>query len=322
MKVIMVMSGGPEAPIIFGDLKKDSRVVYLEHPLISLSSKILTVFRKLHLATRLNKYFRLPFKGIWNSTLSLDTVVNNQEHCKVLFINTSIVKYDIGYLQALKNKKNVEYYLYMLDSVNSAQGKNVAKYLKSDLFRQIYSFDVGDCKQYGFKYFVQPLSAFEKRDLKQEVVYDMYFLGRSKGRLDTLLSIKQLFSSLKLLFKVIPATNQEKSRVVQENCFSEYISYQENVENILKSNVILEIVQENQRGNTLRFQEAILYNKKLLTNNVTVKETPFYNEQYIRYFHSLEDIDMDWVQKKEEVRHDYNGEFSPSKLIDLIIHDV
>ena len=36
--VIMVMSGGPEAPLIFGDLEYDSRVIYLKKPFLDINS--------------------------------------------------------------------------------------------------------------------------------------------------------------------------------------------------------------------------------------------------------------------------------------------
>ena len=69
---------------------------------------------------------------------------------------------------------------------------------------------------------------------------------------------------------------------------------------------------------SLRYFEAIVYNKKLLTNNPEVVELPYYDERYMRVFESIEDIDVDWVKAIEKIDYKYKGEFSPLGIIEYI----
>ena len=83
----------------------------------------------------------------------------------------------------------------------------------------------------------------------------------------------------------------------------------------MKANVLLEIVIPGVgAGATLRYYEAVMYGKKLLTNNPTVKELSFYDERFIRYFEKPEDIDLEWVKAREKVDYNYTGEFSTANF--------
>ncbi|WP_143413757.1 hypothetical protein [Haemophilus paracuniculus] len=319
------MSGGPEAPLVFGDLKFDERVIYLEKPLNPISS-LLDNFRKIHLATKINKKVELPLRGIWDKTLSLSTI-NFSKDVKyhIIFINTSIVKYNIEYLRNLKKQYNIDFYLYMLDSVNTYRGYEVRQYLfQYNILTRIYSFDNEDCKKYQFTYFVQPIA---KQNLKNEGIsendYDLYFLGRSKGRGSELAKFYEKYhKQLKLNIKVLPDNQTEEDSFRKLGIYSDYIPYIENVSNILKSNVILELLQHKQSGNSLRYQEAIIYNKKLITTNKNIVNLPFFNEKNMVIIDNLDQIDLDWIQDKTIVDYCYNNEFSATKLIDHIAENV
>ena len=69
---------------------------------------------------------------------------------------------------------------------------------------------------------------------------------------------------------------------------------------------------------TARYPEAIALNKKILTNNRNVLSERFYDERYIHYFDRIEDVDLDWLKKREEINYQYNGEYSPRELINAV----
>ncbi len=83
------------------------------------------------------------------------------------------------------------------------------------------------------------------------------------------------------------------------------------------SNCILEVLQDGQTGSTLRYLEAVCYNKKLLTTNPRIKNYPFYDERYMKVFSSESDIDYDWVKKRETINYGYKDEFSPKYFFNL-----
>lgn len=86
----------------------------------------------------------------------------------------------------------------------------------------------------------------------------------------------------------------------------------------MRSNCLLELVQEGQVGATARYCEAVVYGKKLLTNNNYVRFLPFYNEEYIKIFDKVDDIDFDWVKEIVHVDFEYKDEFSPNHVIERI----
>ena len=126
---------------------------------------------------------------------------------------------------------------------------------------------------------------------------------------------------LNLNIKIVSDNQAEKEKLLSSGVYSDYISYEENIKNILYSKVILEVIQENQSGNTLRYQEAILYNRKLLTNNENIINMPFYNSKYMRVFTDITELDINWIKNNEIITYNYNNEFSASKLVDDIVKD-
>ena len=60
---------------------------------------------------------------------------------------------------------------------------------------------------------------------------------------------------------------------------------------------IVEVVKEGQTGVSLRTCEAIAFNKKLLTNNVQIKEMPFYDSRFISVFTDSDEIDTEFVNR-------------------------
>ena len=81
----------------------------------------------------------------------------------------------------------------------------------------------------------------------------------------------------------------------------------------------MEILQKNQHGATLRYFEAVCYNKKLLTNNKDIIYYPFYNSKWMKVFTNISEIDIEWLRTNENIDYKYSGEFSPKLLIDKIL---
>ena len=64
---------------------------------------------------------------------------------------------------------------------------------------------------------------------------------------------------------------------------------------------------------TLRTVEALCFKKKLLTNNSTIKDMPFYDPRFIQIFSkdALDQIDMEFLKRREKVSYQYDNEYSP-----------
>ena len=94
----------------------------------------------------------------------------------------------------------------------------------------------------------------------------------------------------------------------------EFVAYDVILERTLAANVIIDIV-DNNAPITLRAYEAVVYNKKLLTNNKKILEFKYYDRRYIQYFEKVEDINWDWVKESVNVNYSYTGDFSPAGVI-------
>lgn len=112
----------------------------------------------------------------------------------------------------------------------------------------------------------------------------------------------------------------EKFKKIEEkDVYYGLLPYDENVKRGIESNCILEIVRKDFIGFTQRYFEAIVFNKKLLSNNPAIKEMPYYNPDYMQYFEKVNDIDWEWVKEVDEVDYQYKGEFDPQNWEDKII---
>ena len=94
--------------------------------------------------------------------------------------------------------------------------------------------------------------------------------------------------------------------------------YGEMLEKTINSRCVLELSQDKEYGFTSRSQEAIIYNKKLITDSLIVKEQKFYPSKDILFINDVADINPDFVKEMNEVDYGYNGEYSPLRMIENI----
>lgn len=101
----------------------------------------------------------------------------------------------------------------------------------------------------------------------KKIEYDFYFLGEAKDRKELIHSIKDtlLEKGYTCNFIVIDA-------------YKDRISYEENIANLQNCRCIVDIVNPNQQGVTLRPLEATFFGKKLLTNSKRDAIIDLYNE--------------------------------------------
>lgn len=156
--------------------------------------------------------------------------------------------------------------------------------LKPDVLRkyncQLFSWDIQDCLRYGLKY---QCSCYDKElilssNVKEE--YDFCFIGLDKGRLK-LLKILQRYSdihNLRCYFHVCP--NHNFFRIINR-VYKKPIPYEDYLRIILNSKCVVDFVQKGQSGTTMRTMECIFLKKKLISNNLFLKQMDFYHSENI-----------------------------------------
>lgn len=302
--------------IIFNDFYLDERaIVWLARK--DSRFKIVNFAQRVHFNRALNNIIDLPFKRIWCNSLKNIKWETDVEYF-LFFLNTSIYPIKPEDLIELKKKYNIKLVMFIWDKWDSIDCKEVKKYLSEIKFDYVLTFDLQDAQRNGFIYANLPYSVLS--DLNCIVEYDLYMAGSDKGRLGEILQIYEQAKSHNITEKFrIVKVKLSNQKYKNEIIYNKYITYRALVEESVKSNCILEVMNAGQSGPTLRYYEAVCYNKKLLTNNKNVVNFPFYNPDYIHVYEKPEDIDWNWVKERITIDYHYDGRFSPTRFIDKII---
>lgn len=150
---------------------------------------------------------------------------------------------------------------------------------------ELWSFSEDDCTKYNLKY-NSTYYFLKKQGLHNTSNKKIFFCGKDKGRYTQLQLFKQQLSMLgyESDFHIIKDNTSPK-----DGEFSSYLPYRQMVSHIYNSYAIVEILQDGQTGMSLRVMESIFFKKKLITNNCTLKQAPFYNKHNI-YILGQDDI--------------------------------
>jgi len=137
-----------------------------------------------------------------------------------------------------------------------------------------WSFDENDCKKYSMCYNTQFFFETAEKN-KENIEYDVVFIGKNKGRKKELIKIQSQFNNvgLKTFFYIV-----ENNKIFSKNHF---LPYDEIIKFNKSSKAILDFVSKGQAGLTLRPLEAVFLEKKLITNNQNINMYDFYNEKNV-----------------------------------------
>lgn len=277
----------------------------------------LNLVRDLHFSERVNRHLWLPLKGAWNSTYALsDYPFDSQERYWVIILNGTLrTHYSDGFFEKLRRTHpNVRVAMVLYDS--SCNPSSSRAFRMSDEFDAVFSFDEGDCARYGFEHIWSTLSYpdFVRKD--PEMASDAFFVGTADGRCEILTEslsrVASVLSSCHFEVVGVPPSSRVESTVIE---YGPGMSYTRALQYSYNSGCLVEVVRPGQVGVTLRTCEAIMFNKKLLTNNASLKSMPFYNPEYMSIFKSPDEIDESFLLADMDVDYQYDGCFSPIRIV-------
>ena len=132
---------------------------------------------------------------------------------------------------------------------------------------RLCSFDRGDSKLYDM--FFADTYYFDCLDIaNKEFENKAFYIGIYRPNRETQLSnIKK---------QLIGCGVEPDFHLMRFNDKKNRMPYERVVENIRKSFCIVDLTRDNQTGLTLRPLESLFFGKKLITNNVNIKNYPFY----------------------------------------------
>lgn len=229
----------------------------------------------------------------------------------VVINDAGINAYSFKVLRYLQRKHNINIVVHYLNCIAKTH-KSVFEMIKGLNPIMILTDDPADAEKYGWKFWMDCLS--DLSDIKKVQSSDVFFVGSAKDREDELIDIYEVLQlhRLNLDFTIVGGSKEKAG--IKNN----WIGYEELLSRDLSTNCILEVMQHGQTGYTCRAQEAIVFNKKLLTNNKWIINSKFYNSDFIHVFEKFGEKEIDFIKKEINVEYNYAGEFSPLRLIEYI----
>ena len=310
---ILVAPGSDYGRAMWSDIERISNATILEKAL-KPCGKFLEVVHHIHFSFALNKITQLPFQNIWKKLYSLESIglKEDKKYC-VIYTDVSAARTDLKYLAGLRAQTNITLVLVMVNTM-ARRGSLIEK--RKGYFDIVFSFDRNDCDKYGFIYHPTYYSMTSMK--AEDIVQDAFYVGVSKGRASIITAVYErlMTQGAKAEFFISGLEPGEQKR--KGIHYNQWLKYRQVLDYISKSNCIVEIMDGNQEGVTLRTMEAVCYNKRLLTNNASMKQSKYYTSGYIQVFDRPEDIDVDFVKDRSKVDYCYDGEFSPVHLLEHI----
>lgn len=256
-----------------------------------LRRKISKIFHKINI----NCYFNFSprFKMFSKSITEKDSVL--------IWSSISPLLLDFSHYIKAKNK-----YIWLWNSLFTYSDESRSLIPELSKHYKILTFDKDDVNKYKIYFKNQFCYDQIKNAGNKKIKYDLYFVGQDKNRYDY---IEKLYSyihnDVRCNFKIIRDKYSIENHKI--NFYSQEVTFEENIKNIGESKAILEIVQENQSGLTVRALEALISNKKLVTNNKNIINEPFYSAQNI-FILGSDDLNTitDFLNSKFDADFDYS----------------
>lgn len=302
--------------ISYSDLEKREDVLYLDCFLPN-KSKFVKFFHRIHNSKIVNSVIQLPYKNKWYPKYFNNTFRNQLPICFIF--NTRLMQYPYlqEYVVYLKNLYvDAKFVCFYQDLVEAHPGAEPNILFK--LFDLVLSYDKGDSEKYGLIYHPTIYSNYLVENDDDIPESDVYFIGVAKDRLELILDVfyrlKKEGMSCDFYLSEVPNNNQ----IVEQGInYIDKMSYIDNLKHVVRTKCILEIIQSKAKGSTIRTWEAIMYDKKLLTNNTSIIEDFYYDKNYVSLLDE-NNLDIEFLKQNISYTNPFKEQISPSKLLEFI----
>lgn len=302
--------------VSYNDIAKSSQAKYI-YRRIDSQNKFLTNLYRLHTSPITNRFFKLPGQKIWNKMAFRGRFDENKPICFVFFVKKRL--FENGLVEYLRKKyPDCKVVLFCQDLIAHAlpyRTKEICA--KMDI---CLSFDHADAEKYGMYYYPLVYSPYDVPEDDSIEESDVYFVGKAKDRLPQILATYEKLrdAGLKCDF-YITGVKPEDQKYADEITYGNQMPYIENLKHIKKTKCLLEIMQGGGHGYTLRACEAIMYDKKMITNNPEIKNAPFFHPDRISVFEKAEEMDVDFILREPAVaNYGWKENLSPLKMLEYI----
>ena len=249
-----------------------------------------------HWSYRVNRKVRLPFKRMWFRKMYEQSFPSDLPLCFV-YLGGNNIRFDGGFCEYVKKQSSLNRQVILHQDLISKKLDYDYNLIKNRIDLCV-TYDKAEAEKYGIHYFQETtFSKLIPEPEKVEFEQDVYFLGAAKDRLPKILSVYQRLHNAGLKCKFLIAGVPEEQQVPGDGLiYTKGIPYIENLNNVIHSKCVLELIQGDSVDITTRALEAIAYRRKLLTD-CQICDPNIFNNGQLQIFQTLESIDLAFLQE-------------------------
>ncbi len=316
----------------YEDLNKSDCCKYVSEPFEgkSILNRILRGLHKIHMSQKINSIIQLPFKRIWNPFLVEDYFKNGKKYCFVFFSAgpfTNHIPY--GFVNVLKRRfPDSKYVVFYQDLIEHKRLVSINDFKK--FCDELYSFDYKDSEKYEINYYPLVYSRLNLSDFNK-LISDIYFCGAIKNRWHDIYRAYSYFSKKGCVCDFIIVTRDKSIIKKYKNLpgltFVDKFSYRHNLLHASQTKNILELMQKNGTGYTIRACEAVALRKRLISNNKYLERASFYSSDQFIGFNIIESVNIQEILEPYHLNseEEYVAEMrklSPLSFVQRIDYDL
>ena len=314
----LIFTGGDKNPlfdILFTGLKGREGVSLT--PVLPVLPKD-PLYRFFHART-FNRNNPAPLRSIWDKLAApLEEKVSKEAekdgNLWLIFNNFSISFFEPTVLNKWKKKYKAKLCLYFLDRADSYYAAEAKLYTGCVDLDAVFTYHRPDVEKYGFEYFDCYYSKHDVKPAQEES--DMFFWGSDGDRRGIVESIYRRVTELgyRADFGICYPLGEGRQEGIT---YDKELTYEQILKRTLASKVILDVVRPDSCGVSLRYYEAVVYGKKLISNNPLVKDMRYYDPAQMLIITDAQEISRDFIDAAIPAA-EYGGEFSPIHFPDML----
>lgn len=283
-------------------------------------SVILNKLCRLHTSQKINRTIHLPLQNIWYPLYYRNSFDSNKPICFIIFAGRKY-QMNAGYISYLRKKyDNCKIVLYCQDLISKWKTGYDSSFERIKcLFDLILTYDKGESERYGIYYYPLVYSTYTVPENAELPDTDVYFIGQAKDRLKDIVQVYERLREIGLVcdFNLLGVKPSEQAYCEEIHYLNNNVSYIENLQHVIKTKTILEVLQKGANGYTLRCCEAVTFGKRLLTNNTDIENQPFYSPSNMLAFSCADDICAAFFENDNIPVYE-NSKLSPRFLLEYI----
>ncbi len=278
----------------------------------------------LHYSSSLNKHFSLPLKKMWYGTFYKTIGLKDNSNDVLIIYDNNKLCNDVAFLTAIRKRFPKITLVYMFTNI-IAKSRAIDNDFVGELKKYydiVFAFDRVDAEKYDFSYsplvYSPDVTIRTATSSKED---NVFYIGNAKDRVDMLHSAFERLMSIGMKCNFFIVGVPEDKQIHKESItYNTTLPYDVVLDHIQDSTCLLDVIQGDSTGLTIKVCEAVYFNKKLITTNKDVMNYDFYDERFIEVIDSADDISERFLNENQKVEYKESGReyFSLNALINRI----